>query len=90
MRELRLQAGKPPVGGRLAWQAVTPQGLDAVKWRAALVRLGQSLRALLIPLSSLEGAGASCSVCMSAAQSCSRDWHALLHLQMMNACAGWR
>ncbi len=58
MRELRLQAGKPPVGGRLAWQAVTPQGLDAVKWRAALVRLGQSLRALLIPLSSLEGAGA--------------------------------
>jgi ATP-dependent DNA helicase DinG len=57
MRELRLQAGKPPVGGRLAWQAVTPQGLDAVKWRAALVRLGQSLRALLIPLSSLEGQG---------------------------------
>ncbi|MGU3627075.1 ATP-dependent DNA helicase [Comamonas sp. C24C] len=56
MRELRLQAGKPPVGGRLAWQAVTPQGLDPVKWRAALVRLGQSLRALLVPLSALEGA----------------------------------
>lgn len=56
MRELRLQAGKPPVGGRLAWQAVTPQGLDPVKWRAALVRLGQSLRALLIPLAALEGA----------------------------------
>ncbi|WP_294261420.1 ATP-dependent DNA helicase [uncultured Comamonas sp.] len=58
MRELRLQAGKPPVGGRLAWQAVTPQGLDAVKWRAALLRLGQSLRALLVPLSVLEGAAA--------------------------------
>lgn len=56
MRELRLQAGNPPVGGRLPWQAVTPQGLDAVKWRAALVRLGQSLRALLIALSGLEAA----------------------------------
>ena len=58
MRELRLQAGKPPVGGRLAWQGITPQGLDAVQWRAALVRLGQSLRALLKPLAVLEGAAA--------------------------------
>lgn len=58
MRELRLQAGKPPVGGRLAWQGIMPQGLDAVQWRAALVRLGQSLRALLKPLAVLEGAAA--------------------------------
>lgn len=58
MRELRLQAGKPPVGGRLAWQGITPQGLDAVQWRAALVRLGQSLRALLKPLGVLEGVAA--------------------------------
>lgn len=58
MRELRLQAGKPPVGGRLAWQGITPQGLDALQWRVALVRLGQSLRALLKPLAVLEGAAA--------------------------------
>ena len=58
MRELRLQAGKPPVGGRLPWQAITPQGLDAVRWRAALVRLGQSLRALLTPLATMEGMAA--------------------------------
>jgi ATP-dependent DNA helicase DinG len=53
MRELRLQAGKPPAGGRLPWQGVTPQGLDAQRWRAALVRLGQSLRALVTALSAL-------------------------------------
>lgn len=58
IRELRLQAGSRPQEGRLSWQAVTPQGLDAVKWRAALVRLGQSLRALLIALSGLDGAAA--------------------------------
>lgn len=58
MRELRLQAGKPAAGGRLPWQGVTPQGLDAAKWRAALVRLGQSLRALLTPLSVLEAMAA--------------------------------
>ena len=54
MRELRLQAGKPTVGGRLPWQGITPQGLDGAKWRAALVRLGQSLRALLKPLAVME------------------------------------
>lgn len=54
MRELRLQAGKPTVGGRLPWQGITPQGLDGVKWRAALVRLGQSLRALLKPLAVMD------------------------------------
>ncbi|QXZ11341.1 ATP-dependent DNA helicase [Comamonas sp. Y33R10-2] len=53
MRELRLQAGKPPVGGRLPWQGITPQGLDGLAWRAALVRLGQSLRALLKSLAVL-------------------------------------
>ncbi|MEG2818574.1 MAG: ATP-dependent DNA helicase, partial [Comamonas sp.] len=58
MRELRLQAGKPPVGGRLPWQGVTPQGLDAQRWRAALVRLGQSLRALLTPLAVMEAMAA--------------------------------
>ena len=54
MRELRLQAGKPTVGGRLPWQGITPQGVDGAKWRAALVRLGQSLRALLKPLAVME------------------------------------
>lgn len=54
MRELRLQAGKPSVGGRLPWQGITPQGLDGAKWRAALVWLGQSLRALLKPLAVME------------------------------------
>ena len=54
MRELRLQAGEIPAGGRLPWPAVTPQGLDATLWRAALVRLGQSLRALLLPLAAME------------------------------------
>lgn len=58
MRELRLQAGKPPVGGRLSWQGVTPQGLEAQRWRAALVRLGQSLRALLTPLAAMEAMAA--------------------------------
>ena len=58
MRELRLEAGKPPTGGRLPWQAVTPQGLDAQRWRAALVRLGQSLRALLTPLAAMEAMAA--------------------------------
>ncbi|WP_415795212.1 ATP-dependent DNA helicase [Comamonas aquatilis] len=58
MRELRLQAGKPPVGGRLPWQGVTPQGLDAQRWRAALVHLGQSLRALLTPLAVMEAMAA--------------------------------
>ena len=53
MRELRLQAGKPPAGGRLPWQGVTPQGLDARLWRAALMRLGQSLRAVVAALSAL-------------------------------------
>lgn len=53
LRELRLVAGKPPAGGRLPWQGVTPQGLDAQRWRAALVPLGQGLRALLLPLSQL-------------------------------------
>lgn len=58
MRELRLQAGKPTAGGRLPWQGITPQGLDGVKWRAALVRLGQSLRALLKPLAVMEAMAA--------------------------------
>ncbi|PIG09220.1 ATP-dependent DNA helicase [Comamonas sp. 26] len=58
MRELRLQAGKPTVGGRLPWQGITPQGLDGAKWRAALVRLGQSLRALLKPLAVMEAMAA--------------------------------
>ena len=53
MRELRLQAGKPPAGGRLPWQGITPQGLDAQRWRAALVRLGQSLRAVVRALSAV-------------------------------------
>lgn len=54
LRELRLAAGKPPVGGRLPWQGVTPQGLDAHSWRTALVTLGRSLRALLEPLVPLQ------------------------------------
>lgn len=54
LRELRLAAGQAPVGGRLPWQGVTPQGLDAVRWRAALVALGRSLRALLEPLAQLQ------------------------------------
>jgi ATP-dependent DNA helicase DinG len=54
LRELRLAAGPAPLGGRLAWQGVTPQGLDAVRWRAALVTLGRSLRALLEPLVQLQ------------------------------------
>ncbi|MCO6849797.1 hypothetical protein LVR63_29375, partial [Pseudomonas aeruginosa] len=54
LRELRLAAGKPPVGGRLPWQGVTPQGLDAQRWRTALVTLGRSLRALLEPLVQLQ------------------------------------
>lgn len=58
MRELRLQAGKPTVGGRLPWQGITPQGMDGAKWRAALVRLGQSLRALLKPLAVMEAMAA--------------------------------
>jgi ATP-dependent DNA helicase DinG len=58
VRELRLQGGKPPVGGRIPWQAVTPLGLDAQRWRAALVRLGQSLRALLTPLAGMEAMAA--------------------------------
>ena len=58
MRELRLQAGKPTAGGRLPWQGITPQGMDEVKWRAALVRLGQSLRALLKPLAVMEAMAA--------------------------------
>ncbi|MEF9948717.1 MAG: ATP-dependent DNA helicase [Comamonas sp.] len=58
MRELRLQAGKPTAGGRLPWQGITPQGLDGAKWRAALVRLGQSLRALLKPLAVMEAMAA--------------------------------
>ncbi|MEX8192482.1 ATP-dependent DNA helicase [Comamonas guangdongensis] len=58
VRELRLQAGKPPVGGRIPWQAVTPLGLDAQRWRAALVRLGQSLRSLLTPLAGTEAMAA--------------------------------
>lgn len=53
LRELRLAAGRPPTGGRLPWQGVTPQGLDAQRWRAALVPLGQGLRALLLSLSPL-------------------------------------
>ncbi|MDR0213714.1 MAG: ATP-dependent DNA helicase [Comamonas sp.] len=58
VRELRLQAGQIPVGGRRPWQAVTPQGLDAQLWRAALVRLGQSLRALLKSLVVMEAMAA--------------------------------
>ena len=58
VRELRLQAGDIPAGGRLPWPAVTPQGLDAALWRAALVRLGQSLRALLLPLAAMEAMAA--------------------------------
>ena len=58
VRELRLQAGQVPAGGRLPWQAVTPQGLDATLWRAALVRLGQSLRALLKSLALMEAMAA--------------------------------
>ncbi len=54
LRELRLAAGKPPVGGRLYWQGVTPQGLDAQSWRTALVTLGRSLRALVEPLVQLQ------------------------------------
>lgn len=54
LRELRLAAGKAPVGGRLPWQGVTPQGLDANSWRTALVTLGRSLRALLEPLVPLQ------------------------------------
>ncbi|WP_047472863.1 ATP-dependent DNA helicase, partial [Delftia sp. ZNC0008] len=54
LRELRLAAGKPPVGGRLSWQGVTPQGLDAQSWRTALVTLGRSLRALVEPLVQLQ------------------------------------
>ncbi|MCG3784670.1 ATP-dependent DNA helicase [Delftia acidovorans] len=54
LRELRLAAGKPPAGGRLPWQGVTPQGLDAQRWRTALVTLGRSLRALLEPLVQLQ------------------------------------
>ena len=53
LRELRLAAGNPPAGGRLPWQGVTPLGLDAQRWRAALVPLGQGLRALLLALSQL-------------------------------------
>ena len=58
VRELRLQAGDIPAGGRLPWPAVTPQGLDAALWRVALVRLGQSLRALLLPLAAMEAMAA--------------------------------
>jgi ATP-dependent DNA helicase DinG len=54
LRELRLAAGRPPEGGRLAWQGVTPQGLEAVRWRAALVALGRGLKALLLPLSQVQ------------------------------------
>lgn len=54
LSELRLMAGQPPAGGRLAWQGVTPQGLDAQRWRTALVGLGRSLRALLQPLAQLQ------------------------------------
>ncbi|MBV8248529.1 MAG: ATP-dependent DNA helicase, partial [Comamonas sp.] len=43
---------------RIPWQAVTPLGLDAQRWRAALVRLGQSLRALLTPLAGMEAMAA--------------------------------
>ena len=58
VRELRLQAGNTATGSRLAWQGVTPQGLDAQRWRFALVRLGQSLRALLTPLAAMEAMAA--------------------------------
>ncbi|GGH56589.1 ATP-dependent helicase [Comamonas phosphati] len=55
VRELRLQAEGTGAGAsRLAWQGVTPLGLDAQRWRFALVRLGQSLRALLTPLAAME------------------------------------
>ncbi len=53
LRDLRLAAGQPPDGGRLPWQAVTPQGLEPVRWRAAVVALGQSLRAMVLPLTPL-------------------------------------
>ena len=42
------------MGGRLYWQGVTPQGLDAQSWRTALVTLGRSLRALVEPLVQLQ------------------------------------
>jgi ATP-dependent DNA helicase DinG len=58
VRELRLQAAGAAAGSRLAWQGVTPQGLDAQRWRVALVRLGQSLRALLTPLAAMEAMAA--------------------------------
>lgn len=58
VRELRLQVAGTAAGSRLAWQGVTPQGLDAQRWRAALVRLGQSLRALLAPLAAMEAMAA--------------------------------
>ncbi|CAB5709670.1 Probable ATP-dependent helicase dinG homolog [Delftia tsuruhatensis] len=54
LRELRLQAGPVPAGARLPWQGVTPQGLDAPRWRAAMVALGRSLRALIAPLAQLQ------------------------------------
>jgi ATP-dependent DNA helicase DinG len=58
VRELRLQAAGAAAGSRLAWQGVTPQGLDAQRWRSVLVRLGQSLRALLAPLAAMEAMAA--------------------------------
>lgn len=54
LRELRLQAGRAQPGARLAWQGVTPEGLDAPRWRAALLGLGRSLRALLLALAATQ------------------------------------
>lgn len=54
LRELRLEAGQVPEGGRLAWQSITPQGLDAQRWRMALRALALAIKAILQPLVQLE------------------------------------
>lgn len=90
MRELRLQAGKPTVGGRLPWQGITPQGVDGAKWRAALVRLGQSQRALLKPLAVMEAMATELQRLYERGANC---WQGLPGLQRpptMTACAGWK
>ncbi|MBE7940236.1 MULTISPECIES: ATP-dependent DNA helicase [Ramlibacter] len=46
-RDLRLVAGKHPVGARQRWTAGAPEGFDAVRWQEALFALADALHAAI-------------------------------------------